>query len=124
MYEKEVKEVELNFIKWLEQSNINENDFNKKNILKNGEFEIRDSKDGEYNKIILGYMKDSFFMQIGEPILYKISDKQAEYDVALLLLYIAEKFEKSYRNGELFQKVNSRYFYNKVKSFIGEKMSF
>lgn len=115
MYEYEVKEVKMNFNRWLNNSRISESDLIK---YRAGEFKIDFFNEGQYGVINLKYIADLKEEKVGESLFYKIDDKVNKVDIALLLLYIAERLDESNRNAPAFQKREDRYFYNKVKNSI------
>lgn len=115
MYEREVKEVEMNYKKWLDFSNLDVKDLLKYRV---GEFKINSKVENGFGVIELGYIDKENFIKIGESILYEINNKEMKYDVALLILYIAERLDDMNKKAPAFLNRGERYFYKKAKSII------
>lgn len=115
MYENEVIEVEKNYKRWLDHSEIDVKDLLK---YRTGEFKINSRMDNAYGIIEIGYIDKDNFKKIGEPILYEIDNSEMKYDVALLILYICERLDSVNNNAPEFLKREERYFYKIGKSII------
>lgn len=105
---KEVKKVEENFKQWLVASNLSEKEFLSYGIIT--DFMISCDKDTGYNVIAIGHSINGAFERIGEQFVYLENDTSTFMDLALLLLFMAQKLDEAAQRKE--------YFYNKVKNFI------
>lgn len=131
MYEKEINEVKENYKKWLlsgweDNANAEKTDIFedlKKNLLEYrcGEFEININNEAGHNLIDLGYRNNANYEKVGQTIIYR-KNSYEKYDVALLLLYIAERLDEADRNASAFQQRGNRYFFRKTKEFINERI--
>lgn len=112
---REVKRIEENFYNWLQMSGLDYEEFLKSRTMLN--FQIKSSHDDGYNIVTIGNMSNGQFMQLGERFVYSSGDKGAFQDMALLLLYIAERLDSENKaDSHIHQKRD--YFFNQIKFFI------
>lgn len=120
--ENELVSVLGNYNKWLEVSNMTEGEMLEFSNL--GEFEVISGCDQGFTIIVMGIISKGEFKKIGEQFQYATGDLSGFQDAALLMLYIAGKFDKKNEKVPAFQKRNSTYFSDKVKTFIKNSSEF
>lgn len=118
MYDNEVKEVRINYEKWLEMSHLTEAELLDYKTAK--EFLVTTVKDKEYSIVMIGIENNGDFTKIGEQFIYKTGDAEAFLDIVLLLFYIAQRLDEANEKLPKFAQ-RKRYFYLKVKDFINDE---
>ena len=112
---KEVRVIEQNFKQWLSISNLTEKDF--LSYRTKADFTILKGSDSGYSIIVIGHTINGKFIKIGEQFAYLENDLGAFEDLALLLLFMAQKLDEANNKAPKFEQ-RPNYFYNKVKCFI------
>ncbi len=108
---REVRAIESNFYNWLKMSHLTYCEFLEQRHMV--DFKVLHEKDRHYNVITIGSMQNGRFTRIGEPFIYEEGDVNAFGDLALLLLYIAERLDEANKRNADFKK--KEYFYGIVK---------
>lgn len=120
MYEKEVKEVAENFLAWLKISKLDERTFIHYRTVKHFKLVWRYDQTKKYRVAAMIYNDNNMILRIGEPISYSVGNEEGFLDVSLLLLYIANIWDKE--NDKLFNsKERKNYFYDVVSKAISEE---
>lgn len=112
---RETIRIEENFGKWLQMSRLDYEEFLECRTMTNFQL-ISSYIDDGYNIIAVGSMTHGQFMQLGERFVYRSGDVNAFQDLALLLLYMAERLDSA--NKEAHSQQEKGYFFNRVKAFI------
>lgn len=112
---KEVESIELKFNQWLNISNLSEKDF--LSYRTNADFEILSGMDSGYKIVVIGYMHNGNFVRIGEQFAYPENDLSGFEDLALLLLFMAQKLDSLNAKAPMFEQ-RPNYFHEKVQTFI------
>ena len=112
---REMKRIEENFYKWLQMGGLDYKEFLKCRNM--SDFQIISGHDNGYNIVAIGSMTNGQFMQLGEQFAYRSGDVNAFQDLALLLLYIAERLDSANKADSHFHQ-QSDYFFNQMKVFI------
>lgn len=114
---KEVEVVKENFKQWLKISNLSEEEFLSYKTI--SDFKIVSGISDGYKIVVLGYVVKGSFVKIGEQLAYQKNDLNGFEDLALLLLFIAQKLDSENQKAPKFEQ-RPDYFFNKVKIFINE----
>lgn len=115
---KEVLLIEKQYKVWLEMSGLSEREFLQYRTIANFTILSGLDENAEYKIVVIGYInKENEFVQIGEQFAFQVGDTNACYDLALILLYIANKLDSLNSKAPKFEQ-RENYFYNKIKKFI------